>query len=706
MAQLAVLPRRAALASCVVALALVALSGGPLPLLVSQSSRHLLRRLEHVALASLPARLIWEGELGQEEEEEEEYGVSPVGVDLSPLDEEPRLVVAVGIAGTASGTAARTVTRVGPLAARPSTASSSPRRHALSSIAPRGAATAAPSRDAAARDDAPLEHDDAELPTFDTADPVVNISASASLAQELCPADRRYVHLLTTREGMSAWTHVLLEALTLAHHTGRALVEPCVSGGTIVPCNVGRVISLRSDAMQYSRNADSKFPALYAEVLEGRVDPLAVKAFSDDCLGDKYSFPPWMQERRGRSYPLSLYMDLHALNARGSSNFVSFAQWLSCEKQRVKKKPDAGLRLSPVSVFAPMAYCVGKATDVADDPHVIAMCQADGRRDHRYYVFEHVVFPPTATPVPTRRREVHLWSRQRGAIEGDPHRNMFLMNVWRGFWRPYGSFRRTPKFNPLHTAAVEGWLHRRLRVPLQLERTAANRSSLLQRSSLRYVAFGWRSETVPQVELPGCAASLARITASIVATARRGGAPGAVLVSDLPALSNPCRSWHVYEGTSDSVNMRNALEHLTDVGLLKYDADYGAVDAGVLAIRDWLLAVRAKRYVTCHEGLPGSGGASRRCRKCFRYNSKYVAQILAAREKSSLESWHDWFSVTAADLRLNRRFFGHGNNSVARDETAATVPTAAAAGAGSVGPPGSELHAAPVGRYVPPPSIL
>jgi hypothetical protein len=619
--------------------------------------------------------------------------VPPSSPNSASLDEQRATAAGTGAADTG-------------LLARPSAASPGPRRRALLSPAPRRAATTAPRRNVTLRDDAPLDDDDdADFSAFDAADRVMNATASASPAPERCPAARRYVHLLTTREGMSAWTHVLLEALTLARHTGRTLVEPCVSGGMIVPCNVGRVLALRRDAVPHGRASAGNSSALYAEVLDGRVDPLAVKAFADECMGDTDSLPPWIQERRGRSYPLSLYMDLRALDARGASSFVPFAQWLSCEKLRVKKKPDAGLRLSSVSIFARTAYCVGKASDVAEDPRVMAACQADGRRDQRSYVFERVLLPPAAAPAPLRSREAHLWSRQRGVIEGDAERNMFLLNVWRGFWRPFGTFHRTPKFNSLHTAAVEGWLHRRLRVPLQPVRTAANGSSLPQRSSLRYVAFGWRSETVPQDELPGCAASLARTTVPIVEAAHREGAPGAVLVSDLPALSNPCRSWHVYNGTSDKATMRVALARLTDVGLLKYDADYGAIDAGVLAIRDWLLAVRAKRYVTCHEGLPGSGGASRRCRKCFRYNSKYVAQILAAREKSSLESWHDWFSVTTADLRLSRGFFGLGNRS---DAAAATTATAAAAasGAGSAALPGSELQAAPVGRYVPPPSIL
>jgi len=269
---------------------------------------------------------------------------------------------------------------------------------------------------------------------------------------------------------------------------------------------------------------------------------------------------------------------------------------------------------------------------------------------------------------------------------------MFFMNVWRGFWRPYGTFRRAPRFNPLHTAAVEGWLHRRLDIPLR----KAVGGELRQRSTLRYIAFGWRSETVPAAELPNCALQLAKQTLPVLSAAYKAGAPRAVLVSDIPALSNPCRSWHVYKGTSNDESRKSALGRLTDIGLAKYDDEHGTIDAGVLAIRDWLLAVRAKRFVTCHVGAPGRGGASSACRRCFRHTSKYVAQILAARNKASRVSLVDWFSVTDMDLQL-AAFSNHGFNS-----SEASRSSMLERGDVSALP----LPAVAIGPYVPPPSIL
>jgi hypothetical protein len=43
---------------------------------------------------------------------------------------------------------------------------------------------------------------------------------------------------------MSAWTHVVYEAHSLAGHLGRTLVEPCVAGGMLLPCRPGRVLPI------------------------------------------------------------------------------------------------------------------------------------------------------------------------------------------------------------------------------------------------------------------------------------------------------------------------------------------------------------------------------------------------------------------------------------------------------------------------------
>jgi hypothetical protein len=171
----------------------------------------------------------------------------------------------------------------------------------------------------------------------------------------------------------------------------------------------------------------------------------------------------------------------------------------------------------------------------------------------------------------------------------------------------------------------------------------------------------------------------ARVTRAL-ATA---GFRGAVLASDLPAANNPCPLWHQYAGSGSGVERRHALATLGKAGLVKYDADHAGVDAGVLAIRDWLLAVHARWYVTCHEGdggatrgmapasrwdsTPRRSSAERKCRACFRSSSRYVERILQARRRMGRRSFSSWFSVRPNELRLRRRRrrVGGGGNATA-----------------------------------------
>ena len=83
---------------------------------------------------------------------------------------------------------------------------------------------------------------------------------------------------------------------------------------------------------------------------------------------------------------------------------------------------------------------------------------------------------------------------------------------------------------------------------------------------------------------------------------------------------------------------------LVKAGLVKYDADHPRLDAGVLSIRDFLLATQAAWLVTCR----GKSGGE--CRGCFRANSYFTKKIVDARRDAGRPSLTAWFSVTAADL--------------------------------------------------------
>jgi hypothetical protein len=143
--------------------------------------------------------------------------------------------------------------------------------------------------------------------------------------------------------------------------------------------------------------------------------------------------------------------------------------------------------------------------------------------------------------------------------------------------------------------------------------------------------------------------------------------PATVLVADTPGPRNPCSAWGGGGGddpaqpASTSVarmplaspERRGALAALlAGGGLVKYDDDHPAVDGGVLAIRDYLLARDAATYVTCAGGGGGSAGGGggaggwtdAECRACTRADSPYVESILAVRRARGRHSITSWFT--------------------------------------------------------------
>ena len=159
--------------------------------------------------------------------------------------------------------------------------------------------------------------------------------------------------------------------------------------------------------------------------------------------------------------------------------------------------------------------------------------------------------------------------------------------------RKYGTLPALPHFNPIHMLAVHAWLAHRLDVGGALVRGSSGGEQGASDASEEearwdgYAVFQWRSETVNQRIMEGCARNMSKIAKKALGALRSVTRAGGVLAADLPAPRNPCAQWHVYAGSfSDGEGTRRrSLTSLMSVGLSKYDDDHPGVDAGVLSIR-------------------------------------------------------------------------------------------------------------------------
>ena len=418
-----------------------------------------------------------------------------------------------------------------------------------------------------------------------------------------------YVHLISAREGMSAWTHVIWEMLRFAKMLNRTFVEPCVAGGEIIPCTPGRVHMVPESVRKAGRPG----------AISAKKDPLRVKAFLGACGTNGRG--RGIEKRAGRSYPLRLYLDLRALRQYWKK-IISFEEWAQLE---LCDCAEDELGWDGRHVSAELGYCV------AWGPRAAQIRSSWCSPDQGPYRFASVWAPrimPETMPhwVRNGRFQGHMFY-YLPELKADPRRNMFFWNVWRGSFEPLGSHKKAPKFNEIHQAAIDAWLKDRLGL-----------------AASQYAAFQWRSEQVPEANIYPCSVELARISRPVIDAIRGPELNAGVLIADMPSPNNPCMMWKEYHASNRNVSEhRRAVKKLTSVGMVKYDKDHPGLDAGVLSIRDWLLATQATYYVTC-------AGTNDKCKSCFRAESKFIHRIVEARRQAKMSSFTRWFELTPKAL--------------------------------------------------------
>ena len=491
----------------------------------------------------------------------------------------------------------------------------------------------------------------------------------------------RYIHLLSTVEGVAGWTVAVREIMYLAVTLNRVLVEPCVRNGRIMPCWPHKVVGVPDG------HDDTELAAL---TNSGSADPLALPRYIDECRTTNSSYAERvLTKAHGRTFPLRAYINLRALAEElPALKMITFDQWVgesiaATEKQaKLKSAADeaAGFPVGESTDDSKLPYQAAAPGSHISMRRVVCVselfpCKRKGQviGPYRFAKATNAGLLAQAASKDIQwqlgRLNKRVWAAQR---------DIFCARWFRGSWKAAGldlQHAPLPPFNPLHYLAVKSWLSQQ-GFPAKGGLSASSKKDAKSVSSLiddgwiwKYGVVQWRTERVPDGRLSMCTGRLIESLRAVFkrlppgralnASAphfsdaiRAGGKArdvwpakrhaGGILVADIASPATPCSLWGDYRSGTSAIHQA-ALARLSErFGLLKYDADYPLLDPGVLAIRDAILAMRATWYFTC----AGRGGdRSAICRSCS-WPSRYVSAITAVRKRAGLQSNEDMFRLS------------------------------------------------------------
>ena len=450
-------------------------------------------------------------------------------------------------------------------------------------------------------------------------------NSSGTLREALSPIDTdRFIVVLGLSEGLSGWVLGLKEVFMLANLTGRKVVTPCVSAGRVVLCSPHILRNRNNQSLHKDEFtqaiSDGHFSRPHTAEDVASLDSQLTRD-PVDCTGNATS-----RTRSSRHiFPLHAYFDERALasyyGAAPALPLIPFSEW-------------AALRLRDID---PQQRYLSDPLELTHTPH-----------GQRYAVPYPVLCVSTAVCTHANNGDTFVfpsvWVVDPASIyalasdaEWHDRRELFVVGWMRQQIAP--SDAPLPRFNPLHYTAVRLWVNSLVGVPGD------------------YAAFQWRSEEVPPGRLDSCAATLARQVHGIFPSLINRS----FLVTDMAGPANPCLSWRTYKGGGDA-QRRSAVARLLGLGMRKYDVTHAALDSGVLAIRDYILAAEARWYVTCAPGgdeeSTDAAGArdadstrvrTAMCRYCSRYHSSFVRRVIAARAGSG-GTMLNWAGMTREDV--------------------------------------------------------
>ena len=439
------------------------------------------------------------------------------------------------------------------------------------------------------------------------------------------------------QEGMSGWLVALREAMALSAQLARTFVLPCVRGGRLVPCAPGEVLAVPPED---SANATLDFLGGAAE------DAAAFPAFREDCTGaSRRSLP----EGGGAAFPLHAYFSRAGIAAivrsaeraarvsRGSLVTVDFVDW--ARARGLGRAAEHGRIVAPMPAldFSKQGACFFKEDEGAGSPFA-------------HGVFDFPRGKLCALALVGRRVRPHV--RMAGAAVGVHKKlaagawaaapDVFVASWMRSKTHRFSDVKPLPPVHPAHVAATARWLR------AALPGGAAGGGSHGSWPAASYAVVQWRSETLG-VRFPACASHVVSALEQLVGRLSQGSRRVPVLlVTDLSAPANPCGPSFNYGGGSgaaeDHLGAFANVSHL----LLKYDAALAStgrppLDAGVMSLREFMLAAQAEHYATCNGRFKRVGPL---CSQCS-WISEFISRVVVARTASgrkSLESFLDHFS--------------------------------------------------------------
>ena len=439
---------------------------------------------------------------------------------------------------------------------------------------------------------------------------------------------------------------MLHSAGQLAVALNRTLVEPCVVDGAVMSCLHRRV----------PRVADgSRAGDLEAAACGEEPDGLAASRLRPDgsCRhgGGHLRSSRYVPRPNDHAVPLSAYLDWRWLASRYP--MIRYHDW---EDARVDARASAAAAEAAGSLWVDERGVIGTPFSAVMGSGRAGEAYACGRgHEHAPVQFGGFSFRGHTCPAglgPVQDPQQLLRDGVARASDAD----VFVI-LWhhRGETRFSGStgqipireLEPLPPFNPLIYVAARRWVHHELRAGAADE---------------RYGVVQWRS-IFHDKTLEACAEDMAASVSSLrgfqpdaAAASQHAAAtqsdvnasqPAAVwppsiprrlaLVADVPSLRNTCGVW---DARGASPRFARASASFTGRGFARYEEQHWALDAGLVALREAVIASEADWFFTCSgylELAPGRRlphGPSRACELCFYGGSMWIAEVILLRAKA------------------------------------------------------------------------